>query len=71
MYLETNKNTTFPAHVSAKGIDVDGNGTPDTSSGDGGAGMNQDNKTAGALAISTPVLATLSMLAFGVVGMLL
>ncbi|PPQ72315.1 hypothetical protein CVT26_007272 [Gymnopilus dilepis] len=59
LYLETNQNTTFPYRngTTASGVDVNGDGTPDTVSGGGGAAP---SGTSGALsAFSAPLLSSL------------
>ncbi|KAF8909291.1 hypothetical protein CPB84DRAFT_1499677 [Gymnopilus junonius] len=59
LYLETNQNTTFPYRNGTKlsGVDVNGDGTPDTVSGGGGATSN--GTSSAAFTISAPLLSSL------------
>jgi len=61
LYLETNQNATFPyRNQTGGGVDVNGDGTVDTKSGDGGSTAENADKTKNAgLATAVPLLSTL------------
>lgn len=58
LYLETNQNTTFPYRngTTSTGVDVNGDGTPDTVSGGGGAAP---TGTSAAFTTTVPMLSSL------------
>jgi len=58
LYLETNQNTTFPYRngTTSSGVDVNGDGTPDTVSGGGGAAP---TGTSAAFTTTVPLLSSL------------
>jgi hypothetical protein len=59
MYLESNKNTTFPYQAaSGKGIDVSGSGTVDTKSGDGGSTSSSIHNSGGMMS-AVPIMSSL------------
>lgn len=73
LYLETNTNTTFPyRNTSSAGVDVNGDGTPDTQSGDGGSSNADAAKTGAAFANVVPLLSSLAAgLGFALITLLL
>jgi hypothetical protein len=72
LYLETNQNATFPFRnqTNGGGVDVSGDGTIDTKSGDGGATNNDPSATGGALS-TRPLLIGTSLIALAFSSLLL
>jgi hypothetical protein len=65
LYLETNKNETFPFRNSTSGgVDVSGDGTVDTKSGDGGS-------TSAGFINAIPFLTSVTVIALAAMGALL
>jgi len=66
LYLETNQNETFPFRNSTSGgVDVSGDGTVDTKSGDGGS------TTSAGFINSIPFLTSVTVIALAAMGVLL
>jgi hypothetical protein len=71
LYLESNKNTTFPYQAaSGKGIDVSGSGTIDTKSGDGGSTASSVRQS-GAVMNTVPFMSSLILICLLMMGSLL
>jgi len=69
LYLESNKNTSFPYQAaSGKGIDVSGSGTIDTKSGDGGSTASSKS---GAKLGAVPIVSSLTFVCLFMIGSLL
>uniref|UniRef100_A0A8H7XRL9 chitin deacetylase n=1 Tax=Psilocybe cubensis TaxID=181762 RepID=A0A8H7XRL9_PSICU len=78
LYLETNLNQTFPfRNQSAGGVDVSGDGTVDTKSGDGGSTAadvskaNADSPISAAVSTNIPLLSCLTVVVCAVMSILL
>ncbi|PPQ91479.1 hypothetical protein CVT25_013736 [Psilocybe cyanescens] len=78
LYLETNKNETFPfRNQTSGGVDVSGDGTVDTKSGDGGSTAANANKASAdspissAFSTNTPLLSSLAVVVCTVMSILL
>jgi len=70
MYLETNQNKTFPfQNQTSGGVDVNGDGTVDTKSGDGGSTANQP--ASAGFVNTVPLLSSLAVVGFAVLSTVL
>ncbi len=70
LYLESNKNSSFPNHANG-GIDVSGSGKIDTKSGDGGTTAQTVNSNSAAVNNPPPLMSAFTFVCLLMTGLLL